>query len=207
VREGLVDSLARPGGNITGSSVGAINAKRLEVLREVIPTLTRVGLIDEPDNPANSVVAALLHELARALNITLHVEHIRTAADFKRAFEAVVKARVQAVMNSTSGLAYAHRKVFIDLARERCLATACSHALFARDGALLGLGPDPKDVYPRAATYVDRILKGAKPADLPIEQPARWEFVVNLKTAKALGHDPAIPAGARERNHLVTYRW
>src|SRR5262249_44298040 len=189
VGEGLVESLAHPEGNVTGFSFVATptTGKLLEILKEIVPGLSRLGVIDEPAVASNSRSLALMNAAAASLNITLYTEHVRTVGDFKPAFDAFVRSRVQAVTAFGQGLAYAHRKTLIALALERRLPPALTLPLYARDGALIGFGANPVEIWARAATYVDRILKGTKVADLPIEQPARYNLVVNQKTARTLG--------------------
>jgi putative ABC transport system substrate-binding protein len=157
------------------------------VLKETLPGLSRLGVIDEAEGATSPRYLALVKAAASSLNITLYAEQVRTASDFKPAFDALVKARVQAVTGYGAALAYAHRKTVIALALERRLPVAFPFPIWARDGALIGFGANPMEIWARAATYVDRILKGTKVVDLPIEQPARYQLVVNQKTARTLG--------------------
>jgi ABC-type uncharacterized transport system substrate-binding protein len=191
VGEGLVESLAHPEGNVTGFSFAATptTGKLLEVLKETLPGLSRLGFIDEPELATNSTYLALVKAAAGSLKITVYTEHVRTASDFKPAFDAFVRARVQAVTGSGlgQGLAYAHRKTVIALALERRLPVAGGQPVNVRDGALIAFGANAVEIWARAATYIDRILKGTKVVDLPIEQPARYQLVVNQKTARTLG--------------------
>jgi putative tryptophan/tyrosine transport system substrate-binding protein len=189
VGEGLVESLAHPEGNVTGFSFFATptTGKLLEVLKEIIPGLSQLGVIDEPEVAANSTYLGLVRAAAAPLNITLYTEHVRTASDFKPAFDVLIRARVQAVTASGQGLAYAHRKTVIALALERRLPVAGGQPFYTREGALISFGANPVEIWARAATYIDRILKGTKIADLPVEQPARYQLIVNQKTARTLG--------------------
>jgi len=189
IAQGLVKNLGHPEGNVTGLATSATptTGKLLEVLKETLPGLLRLGVIDEPEIAWNSTYLALVKAAAASLNITLDIEHVRTASDFKPAFDALVRARVQAVTGGGQGLTFAHRKMLIALALERRLPVALGLPFFAREGALIGFGANAVEIWARAATYVDRILKGTKVADLPIEQPARYQLVVNQKTARTLG--------------------
>jgi len=189
VGSGLVASLARPGGNITGLTLLAtkLGGKRLELLREVVPRLRRVAVFW---NPANLSVALLLRETevgARALGVQLLSLEVRGPEDFEAAFAAAIRGRADALIALEDPLTVVHRGRIIDFATKNRLPATCGLKEFAQAGGLMSYGASLPDLYRRAATYVDKILKGAKPADLPVEQPTKFELVINLKTAKALG--------------------
>ena len=191
---GLIASLARPGGNITGSTVtvfgDGLNAKRLELLREVVPTATRVAVIVDPTAPGPGGAPRGLNEAkaaARSLGLQPQILEVRAPADFEKAFEAATKARAEALTVLASPILRFHRKPLVNLAAKHRLPAMYQSREFVEDGGLMAYGPRDADLFRRAAGYVDKILKGAKPAELPVEQPTRFEFVINLKTAKALG--------------------
>jgi putative ABC transport system substrate-binding protein len=189
VGAGVAVSLARPGGNVTGiSSMGFdVMAKRIELLKEIVPTLSTIATLRTP----TSATAATWDEAGRAvrqLGITLYHFDVRTSAELERTLEALGKARPGAVVAMTGGaVLWDRRQRLIDWALRHRVPTAFVDAQHAREGALMSYGTDLGDVFYRLASYVDRIVKGAKPGDLPIEQPTRFQLAVNLKTAKALG--------------------
>jgi putative ABC transport system substrate-binding protein len=188
VTDGLVASLARPSGNVTGMTNTAgpeIEGKRVELLKEALPKIRRVAFlgtkVDWEDAFGKSTQAA-----ARALRLTLlHAEH--TPDDYADAFARIVREHPDALLvpNSTSN--YARRRLIVDFATKSRLPGMYPGRDFTEAGGLMSYGPNAADLYRRCATYVDKILKGAKPADLPVEQPTNFELVINLKTAKALG--------------------
>jgi ABC-type uncharacterized transport system substrate-binding protein len=186
VGQGFVHSLARPGANITGTSTFAngLVAKQLELLREVIPTLARVAVLK---NPANMNPAAELDEAARALKVRLQVVDTRGPSDFEAAFSAMARQGAQGLLVMPDAMLVQHRSKLANLARQTRLPTVSQSRGHPEAGGLMAYGADRRDLYRRAATYVDKILKGAKPADLPVEQPTKFELVINLQTAKALG--------------------
>jgi len=188
VAAGLVASLARPGGNVTGSSFffPEINAKRLEVLKEALPRLSRVGVLLNPDNPANVAMLRAMEETARSVKIQLHAVEVRSPADFEGAFATIVKGRAGALAVYDDAMLIAEAAQIADLARKSRLPTI-GFIEYAKAGGLLAFGVNFPDLWRRAAGFVDKILKGAKPADLPVEQPTTFQVIVNLKTAKALG--------------------
>src|SRR5262245_17149508 len=196
VAAGLVDSLARPGGNVTGLTSLAIelNTKRLEILKDAVPKLSRVGLLRPPGDGGGDRSIALnlqLKELrAAALALKLKLEEIETQADpegLESAFQTANQKHVGAMMTISSPRFFAERKPIVALAGKYRLPAIYHQKGFVDEGGLMSYGPDYVDHYRRAATYVDKILKGAKPADLPVEQPTKFEFVINLKTAKQIG--------------------
>jgi putative ABC transport system substrate-binding protein len=188
VGSGLVASLAHPGGNITGLAgmVTDLTAKRLQLLNEAIPRLTRVAVLWNPDTPSHPKVIQELKAVAPALSIELNFVGVRTPEELSAAFSTVSRAHARALYVIDDAFLAKHRYRVLELASKGGLPVFGDRA-FADAGALLSYGPNFGDLYHRAAAYVDKILKGAKPADLPIEQPTQFELVVNLKTAKALG--------------------
>jgi putative ABC transport system substrate-binding protein len=185
---GLVESLAHPGGNATGSSFffPELNAKRLEVLKAALPRLSRVGVLLNPDNPANMSTLRAMEEAAKSLNVRLQSAEVRRATEFEDAFATLIKGRVGALAVYDDAMFIAAARSIASLARGNRLPTI-GFIEYASAGGLLAFGVDFGDLWRRAAGYVDKILKGAKPADLPVEQPTKFELVINLKTAKALG--------------------
>jgi len=202
VGSGLVKSLAQPGGRITGLSMMTteLNAKRLEMLKEVVPRLQKVGVLWNPDHPFHGKVVADLTRLAPSLSIELTFASVRSPEQFASAFGEVAKSQAQAVYVVEDPIMFAHSAKFLDLASKALLPTIHELRRWPEQGALISCGPDLHDLFYRAASYVDRILKGAKPADLPVEQPNKFELAINIKTAKALGITvpPTILARADE---------
>ena len=186
---GVVPSLARPGGNVTGLTILApeVSGKRLELLREMVPSATRVAVLWNSLNPVS--VPELKETQAAARQLGMHVQSfgVKSPADLADAFGAMTRARAEGLIVLSDAMLYGRRKLIADLALANGLATVSWTGEFAKEGGLVGYGPDVFAIARRAATYVDKILKGAKPGDLPIEQPDKFEFVVNLRTAKALG--------------------
>src|SRR5688572_26296923 len=189
VKTGLVSGLARPGGNVTGVSGFApeLAGKRLELIREVLPATTRIGAIANRSNPASTVVLDVMEVTARHLRLQVHVVDVRTPAEVERAFDAVMRPRIDAVLLVTDPILSSQRKRIVELAARHRLPAVYDSAVWATVGGLLSYGPIWLERFRQAATYVDRILRGAQPGDLPIEQPTKFELVINLKTAKALG--------------------
>ena len=190
VMRGLVASLARPGGNVTGLSysVGLETfAKQLELLKETVPTVRRVAVLFNPTNPAHRPAIERLGEAARSVGVSLQVLEARTPDDFERAFAAMARARAEALVVAPDPiLGYNRLRLQEFVARSR-LPAIYGLREHVPVGGLMSYAADVRDNYRRAAGYVDKILKGAKPADLPVEQPTKFELVINLKTAKALG--------------------
>ena len=202
VATGLVTSLARPGGQITGVTVGVpeIAGKRLELVREALPGLSRVAVLRDP----NAEVATLqrTEDAARTMKLQLVVLTVRGPADFDRAFREAVKAQAKAVLINETSMFTAHGGRLADLALRSRLPAIGQWKFSAQAGYAMTYGPEPSDLFRRAATYVDKILKGAKPGDLPIERPTKFELVINRKTVKALGL--AIPPGLLQRaDHVI----
>ena len=189
VESGLVVSLAHPGGNVTGLSLMLVEivAKRLQLLKETIPRLTRVAVLWNPDTPYHLKAIEDLKAAAPSLAIELSFMSARTPEEFGPAFSAMTRAHADALYVLPDAFFFSHRAMHIKLASKARLPVTGVTRQFADAGALMIYGPNFGDLFRRSAGYVDKILKGAKPADLPIEQPTRFEFVVNLKTAKALG--------------------
>jgi len=189
VGSGLVASLAHPGGNVTGVSVmlAELSAKRLQLLKEAVPPLTRVAVLWNPDAPHHLKVIQELKAAAPSLSITLNIAGARTPEQFGPAFSAISRARAQALYVIGDALFFAHRATLLKLASKARLPTIYAAREMVDAGGLMSYGPDFGDLFRRSTGYVDKILKGAKPGDLPIEQPTQFELVVNLKTAKALG--------------------
>jgi putative ABC transport system substrate-binding protein len=190
VGSGLIKSLAKPGGNITGLSMMTtvdLNSKRLQLLKEVIPQLTRAAVMWNPDHPLHAKAVEDLKERASSLRIELRFVSVRTPEQFSPAFSDIAQAKAQALYVIEDPMFFANRLTILSLASDARLPTLHDLRRFPEEGALMSYGPDLYDLFRRAASYVDRILKGSKPADLPVEQPTKFELVINLKTAKALG--------------------
>jgi putative ABC transport system substrate-binding protein len=187
VEAGVVASLAHPGGNMTGLNTlpAQLNAKRLELLREAFPKVSRVAILFEPRHLSTSVLQ--VEAAARSLGLRVTRLEVRGAYDFERAFEAAARNHVGALMPVSSALFHGERQRIVSLAALHRLPTIYEHRDFAEAGGLFSYGPDILVLNRRAAAYVDKIFKGAKPADLPVEQPTKFELVINLKTAKGLG--------------------
>jgi putative tryptophan/tyrosine transport system substrate-binding protein len=189
VGAGVVASLARPGGNVTGLSLLAteLSAKRVELLKEMLPALTRVAVLWNPNNASVVLKFKEIETAAKSLNIQVRSMPIREANDIERVLQPAELGNAEAVITTEDALQMSHRSRIIDLARQQKVPVASEFDIFARSGSLMSYGPSILDLWRRAADYVDKIFKGAKPADLPVEQPTRFELVLNLKSAKALG--------------------
>jgi putative tryptophan/tyrosine transport system substrate-binding protein len=189
VANGLVTSLARPGGNITGLSIVAVelSGKRLELLKEAVPSVTRVAFMWNSANPAQAPQWGEAQAAAQALGLQLQSLEVRSANDFDSAFEAALRERAQALVTTPAALLGAHLKRIVEFAAKNRLPTMYGNPQFVDAGGLMSYAPDYTVQYRRAAIYVDKILKGSKPADLPVEQPTKFEFVINLKAAKQIG--------------------
>ena len=189
LEEGLAASLAKPGGNVTGLSVMSsdMSVKRLELLKESFPKKSRVAALWSPREREAVIGFKETDDAAKALSLRLHPLEIKSADDIDGAFKAMTKARDQAIIIILSPLSTLNSKRIVELALKHRLPGIYPTRQFAEEGGLMAYGPLIGDLYRRAATYVDKILKGTKPADLPIEQPMKFELVVNLKTAKQIG--------------------
>jgi putative ABC transport system substrate-binding protein len=189
VGPGYVASLARPGGNITGLTTFGpeLSAKRLELLKTAFPKVSRVAILWNPNNPNNVAGLKEYEVAARALTMQLLPLDVRSADDFEGAFLAALRARADALIAVADAVLVTHRARIVDFAAKNRLPAMYGLEAYVGAGGLMHYGPNVTDMYRRAATYVDKILKGAKPGDLPVEQPTKLEFVINLKTAKALG--------------------
>lgn len=192
VASGLIASLARPGGNVTGSTYlqPELMGKRLELLKEIIPRIARLGVLVNPDNPLFAVnsgpAVRAMRTTANAMKIALQPFEARGTNEFDSVFSAMAKKRVDAVEIVEDGLFLANARAIADLAAKQKLPSA-GFKEFADAGGLIGYGVNNIDMFRRAAVFVDKILKGAKPGDLPVEQPTKFELVINMKTANALG--------------------
>jgi len=188
VGSGLVKSLAHPGGNVTGLSNMAteLYSKRMQLLKEVKPQLARVAVFWNPDHPAHPIAVEELKAIAPSLSIELSLVSVRKPEQFDSAFAAMNQAKAQALYVVDDPIFFAHRTTLLGLASKARLPTIHEQARWPEADALMSYGPDTQDQFRRAALYVARILKGAKPADLPVAQPTKFELVINLKTAKVL---------------------
>ena len=188
VAAGLVNSIARPGGNVTGSSFSLpeLSAKRLELLREVLPTASRLGVLLNLSNAFQGLVRQAMNDMARALPLELQYQHVREFSNFASAFETLAKGRIQGLVVVDDGMLIANVGGIADLATKRGVPTIRFSEL-AEAGGLMSYGVNFPDIWRQAPMFADRILKGATPSDLPIEQPSRFEVIINLKAAKSLG--------------------
>jgi len=186
---GLVSSLARPGANVTGLSTisDELTGKRVELLREILPRMARLAVVWQSDNIGSAASIRDLQSVTRTLKIALQNVGVRKAEDLSEAFLTAARERAEAVFVVISPLLYGERQRIADLALKHRFPTMNTASEFVDAGGLLSYGASYPDLFRRAAVYVDKILKGAKPGDLPIEQPTKFETVVNLKTARALG--------------------
>jgi len=189
VAAGLVASLAKPGGNITGltSLAPELSGKRLEVLRETFPKLARVAVLRNPSNAGDAITWKETEEAAQALGLQLHSLEVRSVKDFENVFESATKADGQALLTLPDPLLQSHRKEIVDFAAKSRLPGIYPDPEYVAAGGLMSYAANPVEFYARAASYVDRILKGAKPGDLPVEQPTKFDLVINLKAAKQIG--------------------
>ena len=191
VAVGLVASLARPGGNVTGLTYGVdteIYKKQLQLLKEVVPNARRVAVLENPvSSPTQPLIMQSVKSAARSLDLPLQILEARQPNDFDAAFAAMVKERAGALLLTGDPMFFVHRARLADLAMKSRLPSMSTQAQWVDAGGLVSYGPSLPDQWRRAATYVDKILRGAKPADLPIEQPAKFELVINLRTARELG--------------------
>jgi putative tryptophan/tyrosine transport system substrate-binding protein len=190
VADGLVASMARPGANLTGLTLSVgyqLAGKRVELLKDIKPDLARLAVLENPNQPASSPYLSEAEKVARVLGLTVRTFDARSPGDLPAAFAAMVEWRADGLITLNDGMLYSQRERVVMLARENRLASLHPETGFVEAGGLVSYGPSLPDLFMRAATYVDKILKGAKPADLPIEQPTKFDLVVNLKAAQALG--------------------
>lgn len=189
VGTGIVASLARPGGNVTGlTNISAeLSAKLLELLKEVVPGLTRVAVLRNPTNPVSAPQLRWTELAARSLGVQLQVVDVRDPKEFEAAFLSMTRERAGALTVLADPMFLSQRRRIADLAAKSRLPATFNWRQYAEAGGLIAYGPNLADQWRRVATFVDKILKGAKPADLPVEQPTRFELVINLRTTKALG--------------------
>jgi putative ABC transport system substrate-binding protein len=189
VAEGSVSSLARPGGNITGLSNLApeLSGKRLELLKEIVPKLSRLAVFGQTSNTGIAQMLQEIRPAAVAIGIELHYLEVQNSKDTESLFQDARKARVEALLVLPTAILNAQRPKVAELAAASRLPAIYPWPEYVEDGGLMSYSPNINDMFRRAATYVDKVLKGAKPADIPVEQPTKFELVINLKTAKALG--------------------
>jgi putative tryptophan/tyrosine transport system substrate-binding protein len=203
VGQGFVMSLARPGGNVTGVSFDAspdITAKQLQLILETVPKASRVAVLWNPTSPFLRSYWSVAQAAAPALGVVLQSLEVQDASQYETAFKAIGRDRADALVVLSDSFATFHRARIAELAAEHRLPVLYGHRQYVEAGGLMSYGPSLFDVYRRAAAYVDKILKGTRPADLPVEQPTKYELVINLKTAKALGLElpPTLLARADE---------
>jgi putative ABC transport system substrate-binding protein len=189
IGDGHVASLARPGGNITGLAnlIVGLAGKRLELLKDAIPGISRVGVIWNPENSQSASGFKETQIATPPLELQLQSLEVQGPDSFEAVFQAATKGRADALTVLSDAVMFAHRTRILELAIKRRLPTMHTQSLWVEGGAVMSYGTYFPDLYRRAATYVDKIFKGAKPADLPVEQPTKFEFVINLKTAKQIG--------------------
>lgn len=189
VGTGLVATLARPGGNVTGVSSIApqLEGKRLELLREVIPGVSHVAVLWNPDNPFHAGSLREMRAAAQALGIRINLQGIRTAADLPAAFAAMLRERPEALLVLADRVFLHSRERIMEFAAQHRLPGVHAYRELVEAGGLMSFGPSYEDMHRRAAYFVDKILRGAKPADLPVEQPSTFVLVINLRAARALG--------------------
>jgi putative tryptophan/tyrosine transport system substrate-binding protein len=187
--EGLVASLARPGGNVTGlTNIDPdLSAKRLQLLKEILPKVTRVAVLYHGGPGGDQEELSETQGAAQALNIQIQPVQVRESSQFQSAYAAMTKERAEALVILQGSFTGFHRRELIELAFKHRLPTMCGSPVWSTDGALISYGRDRHDQFRRVAVFVDKILKGAKPGDLPVEQPMKFELVINLKTAKQIG--------------------
>jgi putative ABC transport system substrate-binding protein len=200
VATGVVTTLSRPGGNVTGLTAvfSDLTGKRLELLKEMLPSLSRVALLSRPANPGHFQYVEQALMAARILRVELEVMAVKSPDDFEAAFRRV--QGVGALIQIDDAMFTSHRETLVELATRYRIPGAYGFREFVEIGGLLAVGPSYSDLYRRAGSYLDKILKGVKPADLPVEQASKFEFIVNLKAAKALGIEvpPMLLARADE---------
>jgi putative tryptophan/tyrosine transport system substrate-binding protein len=204
VRMGLIASLPHPGGNVTGFTISTgadLYGKRLELLRETMPTLSRVAIVWNPRNKDTVADLPTIETAARTLDLRVDVIGAQDVPEVERAFSRAIRHRAGAVLMVADAFFWGERRQLVTLAARQRLPAMYPEVEFAEVGGLMAYGPNVSDNFRRAAAYVDKILKGAKPADLPVEQPTKFEFVINLRTARALGL--TIPSALLQRADQV----
>jgi len=203
VQLGFAASLARPGGNITGVTSLSVDlsVKQLELLREAAPKVSRGAVLWNPDNPWHPLAVKGLSDGQRSLGAQLQILEVRAPAEIEPVLQSVVRERTGAVLALADPMLFTHRRRIADLAIKHRLPLMASPLGYVEAGALMSYWSDQNEQYRRVASYVDRILKGAKPGDLPIEQPGKYELLINLGTAKALGL--TVPSSLRQRADRV----
>jgi putative ABC transport system substrate-binding protein len=189
VATGLVPSLARPGGNITGVTImnEELAGKRLELLKETSPKVSRLGVLWNSANPGVAVVFKQTQSAAQQLNVSLQSLEVKTVDDLQGAFDAAARSGVSGLVLLPAAPISNHLKLIADLAAKNRLPSIYDRSEFVEAGGFMSYGPNVTNMSRRAATYVDKVLKGTNPGDLPIERPTKFEFVINLKTAKQIG--------------------
>jgi ABC-type uncharacterized transport system substrate-binding protein len=189
VSAGVVESLARPGGNITGltSLAPDLVGKRLQLLKETIPKLSRVAFLYNPASAANAVEIDQLRGPAAGLRVTLRAVEAQSPDDIEPAFSTMIRERIGGLLTASGAINNTNRIRIVEMAAKNRLPGIYHESQFVEDGGVMSYGPNLAGMFRRAAYFVDRILKGAKPADLPVEQPTKFEFIINLKTAKQIG--------------------
>jgi len=190
VESGLVSSLAQPGGNVTGVTTEPtpeLSGKRLAILKEVLPGASRIAALNNPANPATAIVSKEINNAAQKLGLNIHFLDVRNTAEIESAFEAVPKLRANALVVLLDPLFIVNRQRIVDLAAKSALPAMFPWKEFVDAGGLMSYGPSLAELWQRAAIYVDKILRGAKPADLPVERPQKIGFIINLNTAKQIG--------------------
>jgi ABC-type uncharacterized transport system substrate-binding protein len=203
VRLGIVADLAHPGGNITGlTSINAeLSGKRLELLKEVVPRLSRVALLWSPGNLNTKYLLDETESAASSLRVAIQSVQVKVPNDIEEAFQAATKKRAQALMLGGGGFLSSHQKRIVELAAKNRLPGVYPNVQYVEAGGLMTYTEDRSEMFRRAAEYVDKILKGTKPADLPVERPKKFDLVINLKTAKQIG--VTIPQSALARADRV----
>jgi len=189
VGSGLVDTLARPGGNVTGFTFAGpqVDSKRLQVLRELLPSVQRIGVLENASNPYNRTARADIEYAARSLGMQPFFVEVRAAGELQSAMAEVARRQGQALLVGPDDLFYENRGELMQLALKHALPTTVSRIYIRETGALISYAANEAESDARAASFVDRVLRGARPADLPVEQPTKFALIINLKTAKALG--------------------
>jgi len=202
VGAGFIENLARPGGNATGFTPFeyGIGVKWLEVLKQTVPSVTRVAVLRDPATPSGPAQFGVIQAVAPSLRVEVNPVNLRDAAEIERAVAAFAGSSNGGLIVTASGLALVHRSLIVKLAAQHRLPAVYFERVFVAAGGLISYGPDQIDQFRRAAGYVDRILKGEKPADLPVQAPTKYELVINLQTARALGLEvpPTLVARADE---------